>query len=193
MKGLAIISIIGTVFLSGCAHYGYQRSYAGYGAGYGYGTGYGVQGTYAYPASVYYPQATVPGYMHHYTPPRYDHGGQRYEWSGIQDRRDDLRNMERRWDRQQHAIRRGVRSGDLTRREADRLQQDARRIERNLDRAQRRPMVSEMQRQRLDQDLDRTQQRIRQFKNNDLTSGGGRDRGRDWGDRAGSPGRRQNR
>jgi hypothetical protein len=94
-----------------------------------------------------------------------------------------MQRMERRLDRQEHAIRRGVQSGELTRGEANRLQQDASRIERNIDRVQRGSWVPEYRKQRLEQDLDRSQQRIHQFNNNDATAGSGRERGgsEGWG------------
>lgn len=184
MKSLAIV-IISSVFLSGCAHYGYQRSYAGYGGE--YRSAYGVQSSYAYPASGYYPQQTVrPSYPRAYSPPRKIYGGRHDDWNAPRrDRHDDIRVMERRLDRQQHAIRQGIRSGDLTRREAERLKQDVRKIDRQLDHVQRRPIVSRVQRNRLEQDLNRSRERIRQFKTNDLTNDGR------WRDRDG--GRNRNR
>ena len=180
MKSLAFIAILSSVFLSGCASYGYQRSYDSYGGGYSSGYSYT-----SYPGSVSYRQTVVPGYSHHYSSPSYghNHGGARYDWDRSHDRHDDMQQMERRLDRQEHAIRRGLQSGDLTRGEANRLQQDTNRIERNMDRVQRGSWVPEYRKQRLEQDLDRSQQRIRQFNNNDATSGSRHeDRGGDgWG------------
>lgn len=183
MKSLAFIAILSSVFLSGCASYGYQRSYDSYGGGYSSGYSYS-----SYPASgVYYRQTVVPGYSQHYSPPSYghnhNHGGQHYGWDRSHNRHDDMQSMERRLDRQEHAIRRGLQSGDLTRGEAQRLQQDASRIERNMDRVQRGSWVPEYRRQRLEQDLDRSQQRIREFNNNDSTADYGRERrgGDGWG------------
>ena len=177
MKSLAFIAILSSVFLSGCASYGYQRGYESYGGGY---SSYS-----SYPASGYYRQTVVPGYSQHYSSPSYGHnrGGARYDWDRSHDRHDDMQNIERRLDRQEHAIRRGVQSGDLTRGEANRLQQDASRIERNMDRVQRGSWVPEYRKQRLEQDLDRSQQRIHQFNNNDATAGSGRERGgsEGWG------------
>ena len=180
MKSLAFIAILSSVFLSGCASYGYQRSYDGYSGGYSSGYSYS-----SYPASGYYRQTIVPGYSHHYSPPSYgrNRGGARYDWGRSHDRHDDMQRMERRLDRQEHAIRRGVQSGELTRGETNRLQQDASRIERNMDRVQRGSWVPEYRKQRLEQDLDRSQQRIHQFNNNDATAGSGRERGgsEGWG------------
>lgn len=182
MKTLAFISIIGSVLLSGCAHYGYQHSYADYGGG--YSSGYGMQ-SYSYPSSGYYRERSVPAQPRGYSSPRYDHDrdGRHHDWQvPHHDRYDDMRNMERRLDRQQHAIHQGIRSGDLTRREAKRLQQDTQSMERRLDRIQRRPIASQMHSDQLEHDLNRSQERIRQFKTNDLTrgnrrhdDGGGRD------------------
>jgi hypothetical protein len=175
MKSLAFIAILSGVFLSGCASYGYQRSYVGYDSGYTSGYGYSS----SYPSSVYYRQSVVPGYSQHYSPPGYGHnhgGGRRYDWERSYGRHGDMQRLERRLDRQEHAIRRGVQSGELTRREADRLQRDTSRIDRNMDRVQRGSWVPEYRKQRLEQDLDRSQQRIRAFKNNDLTAESPRER-----------------
>lgn len=181
MKSLAFIAILSSVFLSGCASYGAQRSYVGYGGSYSSGYGYSS----SYPASISYRQTVVPVYPKYYSSPGYghNHGGQHYDWDRSRDRHDDMRSMERRLDRQEHAIRRGVQSGDLTRGEANRLQQDANRIERRMDRVQRGSWIPEYRKQRLEQDLDRSQQRIREFKNNDSTAYSGRERrgGDGWG------------
>jgi hypothetical protein len=171
MKALATISVISIVFLSGCAHYGYQRSYTGYGAG--YSSGYGVHSDYAYPSSGYYQQRIVPVNPRAYGPPRHDHEGWRHDWNAApHGRYGDVREMERRLERQQHAIRQGVRSGDLTRREAERLQQDAHRMDRKLERMQQRAIPSPMQRNQLQHDLNRSQERIMQFRSNGLSDNG---------------------
>lgn len=156
--------------LTGCASRGYQRSYVGYGGG--YDSGYVVDHYDSYAVPIYQQPTVVPGYSYQYMAPRPGRSsGKSYDWNDRGSHADDLRAFERRLDRQERAISRGLQSGELTPREAEKLQRQTEKIDRKLDRAQSRPWVSGSQKQRLDDALDRNQQRIHQFKNNDNMAG----------------------
>ena len=89
--------------------------------------------------------------------------------------------IENRLDRQYHRVDRGIRSGQLTRREAKRLHRQQRRITQMQRRFLHDGHLDRYERDRLEQKLDRASERIYRLKHNDRYRDHGRFAGR--GDR----------
>ncbi len=78
-----------------------------------------------------------------------------------------IAHVNERQDRQQHRIRKGIRSGDLTRWEARKLKKQQRRIEYRVQDFLEDGRLSHKERHILKRKQDKASQRIREFKHND--------------------------
>ncbi len=75
--------------------------------------------------------------------------------------------IENRIDRQEHRIKKGIRSGELTKREAAKLRKNQRRVERMYDRFTDNGRLSRKERKKLQQALDKNSKKIYRLKHND--------------------------